>query len=305
MFEKNKLLRAIIANDANAIRAIVAKNGSAILSKRLPVTFSRPPGEVWPGDDNIRGIFKKPPALALALIGVHAATDDLLVELGAAPLQRINANYPNMLFAAAALGRADILADWLDAYRGGAHARNDDNDSLLHIACLHNAQKVVILLLENGFYTTQKSFSDRSPLDYAEATNDRNLIALLHAAEKGAQMPRWQDHGPAPLAVPALPAPEVALNEWHIIDADRIARVTDAPAIGYRLTEIFNFATGEVMRLNRNLETGAESAVISPISQMAQSDVVGDAAERLGRTLDLAQFMPAPARKGIAHKKPE
>ena len=315
MFETRKLRRALIENDIDAIRALVAKHGAGLLDKRLPLSFSRDGGK-HPGDQWLKKIFSGPTALGFALI---LERDDLvrtLVDLGASPLHHVDHNYPNMLFVAAALGRAEIVTEWVDAYRAASREINIDDDTLLHIACQHKQPKCVRVLLAHGFYTASKSTSGRSPLLYAEQAGDLESVKMLHAAERG-QLPdrnerqgelvlrRAQRTGPVPEVLPAAILPTVQTPDgWHVIDDARVARVTDVPAIGYRLTEIFNFATGEVMRLNRNLETGAETAVVSSFADLLQHDVLADAAAQLGKVFDPEQ-MVLPRNAKFLIKKPE
>lgn len=313
MFETRKLRRALIDNDVDTIRSLVAKHGVALLDKRLPLSFSRDDGK-YPGDEWLKRVFSGPTPLGFALIMQNDALARALVDLGASPLHRIDSNYPNMLFVAAALGRADVLTDWLDAYRAAAREVNGDDDTLLHIACMHRQPAVTRLLLARGFYTTSKSGSGRSPLLYAEQSGDLKSVTLLHAAERG-DLPdsgaragelilrRAQRTGPVPNAVPAQGFVAPPVDGWHVIDAMRVARVTDASAIGYRLTEVFNFATGEVLHLNRNLETGAETAVVSSFADFTGHEVLADAAAYLGRTFDPAQ-LGQRSRKALI-KKPD
>lgn len=308
MFEKDKLAKAIAANDLQTITKIVNAKGPGILAKRLGVLSKR--DAYQPGDEYLGRIFRKPAALAFALLVAEQKTIDHLQELGASPTDKVDSNYPNMLFAAAALGRKQALENWLDDYREAAQVRNADNDSLLHVACLHGQWRITELLLARGFYTRDKSDSGRTPLAYAEEANDRHSIRMLHQAEEATQVR-------APVAPRLLPAaPEtikqkidqtpVTSDVWHVIDADRVARVTNVPEIGYRLTEIFNFASGEVMRLNRNLESGAETAIVSSFADFQQAGVLGDAAARLGLRVDTAKLLSSgQSARGLIHKKPQ
>ncbi len=312
MFETRTLRRALIDNDIDAIRALVAKHGASLLDKRLPLRFSREDGKRQPGDEWLKKVFSSPTPIGFALL---LERDDLvrtLVELGATPLHKVDSNYPNMLFVAAAFGRTAILQEWLETYRAAARQLNGDADTLLHIACQHRQPAVTRLLLANGFYTEAKSDSGRSPLLYAEQAGDLDSVRLLHAAARGelpAKTARTdelvlrsaQRTGPVPHVVQLIEQPRAPADDWHLIDTARVARVTDVPAIGYRLTEIFNFSTGEVLRLNRNLETGAETAVVSRFADLADHDIVAQAAQRLGRSFD-----PPRAGNGtLTLKKPK
>lgn len=310
MFEGNKLTKAILANDHDAIRALVDKKGVALLSSRLPISLSR---ENNPGDEWLKRAFKRPTALTLAMIAARKDTVDLLVELGASPLQKLDHNYPNQLFVAAAFNRADVLHDWLPLYREAARVQNIDNDTLLHIACQHKNPRVTRLLLANGFYTTARSDSGNSPLLYAEKAADKESISLLHAAANGQlpaaaqknenilQLPAHVDMQPIVPATTPLQLTDNLRDGWQTIDEYRIARVTDVPAIGYRLTEVFNFESNEVLRLNRNLETGAESATVTSFDAIAGSSGLVRAAHLLGVALD-DSLLVAPRAKLLIEK---
>lgn len=315
MFARVKLGRAIIDGDIERVRAIVAKSGRGILAKPLTIGVSRP---YRPGDEWLKSVLRTPTPLCMALLLGNDELARELIALGASPLQKASKNYPNVLFVAAAVGRAELLAEWIELYQGAAREKNWDNDTLLHIACLHKQSKCTQVLLARGFYTQDRSKSGSSPLLYAEKAADFRSMQLLNAAARG-HLPASgrtsasvQDETPKGMPAVVPPAhidqqPHVGPirpvqdmlaagdTNWHVIDADRVARVTEAAAIGYCLTDIFNFATGEVLHLSRNLETGAETAAVSRFADLPRGEALSDAAARLGRQ--------APA-SGL-RKKPE
>lgn len=268
-FDREKLVRAILSRNPQEVRALVERHGQKILNRRgLPVTTEatgRLPGDEWMGR-----IYKKPAPLPFALHHASAEMVEMLVTLGADVARRIDHNYPNALFVAAALGRDDVLAGWLHRYPDLAQARNTDDDSLLHIAAMHGQPKVLALLLRTGGYDLHApSHSGQTPMAYAAKSGNAACVALMKKAGQGA------------LDAPAAAAPLAA--GWHRIDADSIAHVRDEAAIGYRLTEIFNFRTQELTRLRRNMATNAESMAVTAFSQVPDPAHIEEAARALGR----------------------
>ena len=268
-FDREKLVRAILSRNPQEVRTLVERHGQKILNRRgLPVTTEitgRRPGDEWMGR-----IYKKPASLPFALHHADGEMVEMLVTLGADVAGRIDHNYPTALFVAAALGRDDVLAGWLARYPDLAQARNSDDDSLLHIAAMHGQPRVLSLLLRTGAYDLHAaSNSGSTPLAYAAKSGSAACITLLQKAAQGAQ------------AAPAGPAPLVA--GWHRIDDDSIAHVQDEAAIGYRLTEIFNFRTQELTRLRRNLATNAESMAVTAFAQVPDPGHIAEAARVLGR----------------------
>jgi len=89
---------------------------------------------------------------------------------------------------------------------------------------------------------------------------------------------------PAPATAPTpAPAPKVetvarvdvspmspSADGWIKVSAHQVAKVETIPMLGYRLTDIFNFQTGERLSLSRNLDTQVETRESMPLSAVPQ-----------------------------------
>ncbi len=76
-------------------------------------------------------------------------------------------------------------------------------------------------------------------------------------------------------------AKPVSSAQWHVVDDTTIMRVRHQGEAGYRLTDIFNFAMGNCISLQRNLETDHETAVTSDLSAPACAVAAEQAYEQL------------------------
>jgi hypothetical protein len=64
---------------------------------------------------------------------------------------------------------------------------------------------------------------------------------------------------------------------WVPLGKDEIARVSLQPAIGYKITEIFNFAAKNYKSITQNLGTRVETQVNKSFAELAQDDLVTEA----------------------------
>lgn len=275
MFTSQKLAKAIITSDVGTIKALVARHGAALLSQPLPGNYRR--GQPRPGDQWLKRVFKKPPALTLALYAADDETVTALVALGARPARELDHNFPNQLFVAAALGRVRILDGWLAAYPALAQWRNADNDNLLHVAAQHGQADVVALLLKTGQFplAARSQTAGCTPLVYAEKIRDAAIVALLLDAELAQ---KTGEDVPAK----ALPASQGNASHWHILDDKRIARMTNSSETGDRLVEIFNFHSRDIWRIRRDADGISSAAETIPFGVLLDATVVEAAADRLG-----------------------
>jgi hypothetical protein len=70
-------------------------------------------------------------------------------------------------------------------------------------------------------------------------------------------------------------------DSWQKLSDDRIAHVVYETAIGYRLTEIFNFTNRECVRICRSIESGAASSHRVAFSEFDTFDGIHQAATML------------------------
>ena len=96
-----------------------------------------------------------------------------------------------------------------------------------------------------------------------------------------------------PAAPEALPAPEetpppapvapAAEHGWRRTGEGSIARRTLDEALGYRITEIFNFTAGTYTQMIGNLDSKAETQALMDISALPTAKLVSEAAEEFRR----------------------
>lgn len=85
-----------------------------------------------------------------------------------------------------------------------------------------------------------------------------------------------------------------------MLDKACISRVQRQPAIGYKLTEIFNFSTRTYTCLGRNLETNAESMAVRTFDEFDDKAVIREAFGALrarGGTADETAIVGRPLIK--------
>lgn len=208
----------------------------------------------------------------------NLAAVQALVEAGAAV--NTAAKYTGTLLQVAARkGSVDIASYLLEKNPKLLESRDRDGNTALHTAAESGYPDLVAFLIEKGLDANAKNFSNRSPLSLAQKNNHHEVSDLL------------KPYAPARMRlVPALdPAPvsEVAplSDEWRKLPGERIAHVAVEEAIGYRITEIFNFSAREKTTLYRNLESNAETV------ETRGFDAIGDKAP-------IEQALEEPRKRG-------
>lgn len=231
MFEKGKLRRAIAGGEIEVAKAIIVKK-PILANMRLGDYSARP--------------------LSIALACGDRAMIDAMHDSGAHVTQSGD-HGKNMLFDAAYYGLLDVLKDWAVKYTTVMGEKSWSGQTLLHVAAERGHADMVVWLLEDQkFNSEQQDEYGRTALYYAEKYKHEAVVAVLKPLQKQA-LQKYQDKA-ARMIAPAASKPL-----WRKLDDNRVAQVRDDAAIGYRITEIFNFATSERTRLYRNLETNAET----------------------------------------------
>lgn len=157
------------------------------------------------------------------------------------------------VLAAARMGEATIVQALIE---GGAkiNAQAADGNTALHYAAMKGHANLARYLLDNGADIKLANANMNTPADVADSEFPR-IAAMIR--------------GENPDAVPAKPAPPPPAEEgWKLTAQQEVARIVERPAIGYRLTEIFNFEARLYTQLARNLETGAESRTVKGFSEL-------------------------------------
>jgi len=189
----------------------------------------------------------------------------------------------------AATGGHNETAEMLLKHGADIHAKDESGWTPLHGAAYVGKMDMIAFLLERG-------------ADISARDNQMNTAADIAAK----QYPRiaeylWEKMGVNTPA--AAPLPE---DGWHMTGDDEIAHVSSKPAIGYRITETFNFNARIYTRIAENTRTHAESSSVKTFDEMQGSPLVEQAYEvfraRDGRvdlyTLDKPKPLPALHRGG-------
>lgn len=170
-----------------------------------------------------------------------------------------------MLMRASLTGSYDIAQKLLDAGEDIHAAQTDDGKTALHLAAQRGRGEVVKLLLRYGADITRVDGRMNTAADLADKDYPR-LADFLRNQNKQIEAEKTK---------PAA--------GWMLTAPDEIARVDEKPAIGYHLTEIFNFGAGVYTRIARNMQTGQESQAMKLFEEMQGSQLLTMAAQEFSR----------------------
>jgi hypothetical protein len=197
-----------------------------------------------------------------------------------------------LLHHAARNGSVEICQMLLAVNPQLLHKKNSNGSSALHTAAERGHEDVIRYLVAQGMNPSEKNYNNRTPLYMAQQNRQEDAAALLRSLMPAAATP----------AAVAEAKPEDD-GQWRKLPGERIARVTEEPAIGYRITEIFNFAARERTTLYRNLETSAETVETRGFDQIGDKSSLESALAELrqrGGTSDVSAIggLSKPPRLG-------
>lgn len=203
---------------------------------------------------------------------VHRDRRDIAEALIAAGarLDETDGNSANLLHVAARRGRVELAARLVALCPQLVRGKDGYGETPLHAAAEAGHDDVAALLIEKKADLYAKNNNGRNALFLAQRENRADTAALLRKA-----MTPEADN-----AAPVAPG-QNAGGDWRRLSEDRIAHVTIDAAIGYRITEIFNFAARERTTLYQNMETRAESNATRRFEDIGDIASVELAAERL------------------------
>ncbi|MDF3023434.1 MAG: ankyrin-like [Alphaproteobacteria bacterium] len=199
----------------------------------------------------------------------NLAAVQTLVEAGAA-VTVANKYNGTVLQVAARKGSVEIASYLLEKNPKLLEQRDREGNTALHTAAESGYPDLVAFLIEKGLDANAKNFNNRSPLSLAQKNNHHEVADLLkpYAPARMRLVPALD-----PEAAPAAVAEAAPLSDaWRKLPGERIAHVAVEEAIGYRITEIFNFSAREKTTLYRNLESNAETV------ETRGFDAIGDKA---------------------------
>ena len=107
----------------------------------------------------------------------------LLIEEGANPNERSENNGTTLLYVATQRGDEE-LAQWLLEKRADATIANRSGRTALHQAALFGRTAIAALLVESGGDVDATDATSKTPIDFAQQRNNRELVDILLAAKE-------------------------------------------------------------------------------------------------------------------------
>ena len=229
-------------------------------------------------------------ALLVAVIENKKDIAELLIARGAS----FSANYyheelgetrhETLLHVAASLGHKDIVKLLLaqDGYDHTLLNRLDGSrNTALHLAAANGHADVVTLLLEAGFDHSLKGANGKLPVGYAFQGKHQAVVELISARQQQLEATK------APVAAPAVPAAPLPGAAWKLVSPQSVAHLSAMDELGYKITDVFNFASRERIRIVNNIKTRADNVVTTPFEDLrpAQIEEAKAQLEKLGGQL--------------------
>lgn len=173
-----------------------------------------------------------------------------------------------LLHFAARNGSVEICQMLLEKNPALLNKKNSTGSTAMHAAAERGHEDVIRFLVSQGANPAEKNYNNRTPLYIAQQNRQEDAATLLRSL-----MPV--------VALPAAVEPQGEEGLWRKLPGERIARVTEESAIGYRITEIFNFAARERTTLYQNLETKSETAETRGFDQIGDKAALTQALAEL------------------------
>lgn len=173
--------------------------------------------------------------------------------------------YPSLVWLAADYGAARMIKI-LAGHGVPLDAQNREGRTALHAAAHQGYAECVKILLECGADATVVNNKLNTAAD--EATLKEHLGIAQYIRQHCGNV------------APAAPEGE---NPWRKLAPDEIAHVAERPAIGYRLTMVFNFTHRTCTVMARNTRDGQESVNVRGLTELGEPELLRAAAEELRR----------------------
>lgn len=185
-----------------------------------------------------------------------------LLQQGADPHVKRDDDGHTPMMEAASDGSYEIVDMLINAGADVNAVRSDDGLTALHFAARRGRGDIARLLISKGANIDAADQRMNTPADLA----DKEYPRVADMIRGKARPPERQ---------------ELDTDGWHLTALDEVAHVSDKAAIGYRLTEIFNFKGGVYTRIARNMETGAESQTLRLFDEFGDNTLLVEAQKQL------------------------
>jgi hypothetical protein len=173
----------------------------------------------------------------------------------------------------------------------------------LHAAAYEGRLAVVVRLMNAGANANLLSVEGRTAFGWARARGATEVAEVLAPfTKKIAHLVDLQPQPKAIEAAPAAPAPVVKAGEWELMGDGQVAVTSLNAKLGYKMTDVFNFASRERIRIVNNLKTGADTMESTSFDRLPDRQQLQDAfnaLQALGGHAD-----PAVVESGSLKKSP-
>lgn len=250
MFKKSKLHEAINSGDTPTVKAM--------LDLGVDPNYT---------DDYSRSF------LYFAVSRGNRDAAELLLQKGA-KVELKTRHDGTLLHLAAKKGGIEIAGMLLTRQPELLGMKDSDGNTALHAAAEQGYAEMAAFLLEKGADPNLKNFANRTPLFFAQKNNHDEASDLLRPLTQAVKVA-------AQIEPEAAPLPAADASDWKKLPGERIAHVAIEEAIGYRITEIFNFSARERTTLYQNLETKIETAETRAFDQIGDKSALEKALAEL------------------------
>ncbi len=187
-----------------------------------------------------------------------------------------------LLHMAARKGSVEIATMLLEKTPALLQLKDKTGNTALHEAAAYGYPEFVDFMIRKGLDPNQKNFENRTALSLAQKASQTEVAELLkpYAPVRTPVETALADteQTPPPAALPPAPAQE---DPWKKLPGERIARIAVEEAIGYRITEIFNFSAREKTTLYHNLDTKSETVETRGFSDLGDRSTLETALAEL------------------------
>lgn len=148
--------------------------------------------------------------------------------------------------------------------------KNQYDWTALHAAAYEGRLGIVVKLMKAGANANLLSIEGRTAFGWARSRGATEVAEVLAPFTK--KITHLVDMPPTPKALEAAPAaapaPAVNPGQWEMMGDAQVAVTSLNEKLGYRMTDVFNFASLERIRIVNNLKTGADTMQSTPFDAL-------------------------------------
>ncbi len=174
-------------------------------------------------------------------------------------------------FAAAVASKEDQIKIFI-AKRANVNAKNKKGEAPLHLAVASGQAKVINALIDAGADMMAETNEGKYIWDYAVKGGHEYLAQTLKS-----RAIRQEEQDKAEKKQSEAP------DDWSLLAPDKVAYSKTEKAIGYRLTEIFNFGQRTYAYIAQNLKTNAENLIFKGFDEFEDKSILEKAHDELTR----------------------